>query len=825
MQRANSGFGSWGARGAAAALVFVGACVGVACSAGDAGVENVNEQSEALGPFTYDWLQFFGDGRHLGNNTQESILTQATVPGLTQLFRVQPDTTTYTEGPPVVLRNVATASGTRDLAFIETRLGKLYALDARTGATVWSVLPAVTSPTSIFTTTTPAIDPGKQYVYMYGFDGKVHKYNVTNGAEVTGGGWPEVVTLKPNIEKGITFLTYATDTGGTSYLYMGTSGYGDSSNDASGHLTAINLTTGAQKVFNSMCSDQTVHFVASPGTPRCATGHSAIWGRSTVLYSPGTNKIYGTTGDGTFDPTQHYWGDTVLGLNADGSGSGVNGNPIDSYTPSSFAYLQSADYDLGASSPSLLPNSGTKYPSLAVQAGKDNTLRLINLSNLSNTVGGASPGHTGGEVFSIVMDGTVDGTSFPQGTVDNAIVSWTNPADSSTWAIVPHQRLLLAYKLVLSGAGDPSLVLQWSLPNVNYPGSAILVANNVLYRAYTTTSGSPGVGIIEARNPATNALLWSYNTGIASIHWQSPVVANGILYLADNGGFVSAWALPDAPTGQLSRTGWTATVGPNTSGEAAANTLDGNLNTRWATGAAQANNGNQWLRIDMQSAKTFNKVTLDANVSNDYPRGYTLSVSNDGTTFTNVTSGVGTTNLTTITFTTQTARYLKVTQTGTITPNWWSVYELNVFNGGAPTLVAYPRTGWVASAAYTNGADVAANVIDGNAASRFSDGLPQSNSPLPSPAPYLQVDMGVSQAFTQVTLDSAGSASDYLRNYQVLAGNVNPPTTVIASGTASAALTTITVPSTTARYVRVVQSAPAAGVGSWWSVAEFNVWH
>jgi hypothetical protein len=48
---------------------------------------------------------------------------------------------------------------------------------------------------------------------------------------------------------------------------------------------------------------------------------------------------------------------------------------------------------------------------------------------------------------------------------------------------------------------------------------------------------------------------------------------------------------------------------------------------------------------------------------------------------------------------------------------------------------------------------------------------------------------------------------------------------VIASGTGSAALTTITFPSVTAQYIRIVQTSPAAGVGSWWSVAELGVWH
>ena len=802
-------------------LVLLG-LAGGGCMVGDpadGSAEGISEQTSALGPSTYDWLQFFGDGRHLGNNTLETELTQATVSGLTQLFRVHPDAANYFEGPPVILRNVSTAGGARDLAFIETHKGTLYALDARTGATVWSVTPP-NPQTAKFTTTAPAIDPNKLYVYMYGFDGKVHRYNVTNGVEVTGGGWPEVITLKPDIEKGITFLTHATDSSGATYLYMGTSGYGDFL-DYQGHLTSINLATGAQKVFNAMCSNQTVHFVNTPGTPDCSMVHGAIWGRSTVVYNPATNRIYGGTGDGTFDPVNHHWGDTVLGLNPDGSGAA--GNPVDTYTPGIFSQLQVDDLDLGASSPTILPNSGSKYPNIALQAGKDNVLRLINLSNLSNDAGGAGPGHTGGELWtSPVIDGTVNGAGHPVGTVDNAMVAWTNPADNSTWAFVPHQRVLLAYKLVLSGVGDPSLALQWSLPNTVYPGSAIIVANNVLYRAYATASGMPGAGVIEARNPVTNALLWSNSTGIGSIHWQSPVVANGIVYLADNAGNLTAFALPSTST-PLPRAGWTVTVGPNTSGEAPSNMLDGNLATRWSTGAAQANTGNQWLRLDMAATRTFNKLTLDANGTADYPRGYTLSVSTDGTTFTPVTSGVGTTPLVTITFPTQNVRYLKVTQTGAA-GSWWSVHELNVY-GSSTTLAAYPRAGWTASAPYSNGADLPANALDGNSASRWTDGKAQSTTPLPSPPPYYQVDMAVSQPFSQITLDSAGSAADYLRNYQVLVGTANPPTTVVATGTASAALTTITFPSVTARFVRVVQTAPSAGVGSWWSVAELNVWH
>jgi beta-glucosidase len=225
----------------------------------------------------------------------------------------------------------------------------------------------------------------------------------------------------------------------------------------------------------------------------------------------------------------------------------------------------------------------------------------------------------------------------------------------------------------------------------------------------------------------------------------------------------------------------------------------------------------------MGASYQISEIVLDAGGSSDYPRGYSVTLSSDDVTYgAPVATGAGAGSVVTIGFPTQAARYVKIAQTGSAS-SWWSIYELNVYGAGAASLTAYPRTSWVATAQATSGTDTPAKALDGNSGTRWSDGVPQST--MTSPAQFFQVDMGVSQPFTQITLDAAGSAGDYLRNYQVLAGNTNPPTTSTAMGTATGALTTITVPSTTARYIRVVQTAASSGVGSWWSIAEFNVWH
>jgi hypothetical protein len=146
---------------------------------------------------------------------------------------------------------------------------------------------------------------------------------------------------------------------------------------------------------------------------------------------------------------------------------------------------------------------------------------------------------------------------------------------------------------------------------------------------------------------------------------------------------------PTPALGALNRTGWTALASLNTG--AAGNSLDGNASTRWDTAALQANG--QWFTVDMKTSTTFNKISLDTTGSpNDYPRGYQVTVSNDGTNFGSViASGAGNSAITDISFAAQTARFVKVTQTGSAAGNYWSIHEFNVYNtSGTPTPTSTP---------------------------------------------------------------------------------------------------------------------------------------
>jgi outer membrane protein assembly factor BamB len=481
---------------------------------------------------SYDWLQFNGDAQHSGNNRLEKTITISKTLTLGRLFRIHmPDTGATT---PVALTGVNVSGTPRDLLFVTTEHGMLLAIDAHTGAQVWSVQhgPGDCKVNLLdipcFTTASPVLDPNRQYVYAYGLDGTVHKHQVADGSEIADGIWPEIATLNGRDEKGSSNLATAIAKDGTPYLYVTHAGYGGphlpvgypgDAGDYQGHVTAINLNTGAQQVFNALCSNKTTH-LAPGGCPN--TTRAGIWARPGVVYSSDTDKIYMVTGNGPYNPAGHNWGDTIFALGPDGKGTNdATGNPLDSYTPQNYAELQAWDLDLGSSNLTILPvPANSNVPHLAVQVGKDAILRLINLDNLS---GQGGPGHIGGEVGAVPL---------PQGgEVLSTPAVWVNPGDGNTWVFVSSESGLSGLRLVIGANETPSLQPAWTIYS---SGTSPLIANGLLFYA------ADYIHTLSALNPLTGVQLWS--TDAVWIHWQSPVVFNGTLYITSENGFLSAYA-------------------------------------------------------------------------------------------------------------------------------------------------------------------------------------------------------------------------------------------------------------------------------------------
>jgi len=471
-----------------------------------------------------DWTQYGYDEAQSSFNRAENGYSTATGNALAAGFATGVSLPNSADSTPLYLGNVSTASGVKNIVFVVAKNGTLLALDAATGSVVWSKRPTGNATLS---TGAPAIDPSLQFVYAYGNDGTVHKYQVGDGTETLGGGWPEVSSLKPSVEKGAAGLSIAQAPGGT-YLYSVTDGYIGDGGDYQGHITAINLATGTQKVFNSECSALTIHFVANgvtsgAGQNDCSSRQNGIWGRAGAIYDAGTNRVFISTGNGPYNASTggKDWGDSVLALNPDGSGSG-GGMPVDSYTPSTFQQLQNTDADLGSVSVAIVPappGTAAAYQHFGVQPGKDGCVRLINLANMS---GQGAPAHTGGELDAKNLPGgsnCASGNDGPEIKPQPAV--WVNPADLSSWIYVTsYGNGSAAYKITLDGAGKPSLAQQWTASS----GTSPVVANGTVYYL----SG----GRVTALNAITGASIWTGNS-LSSIHWQTLIVVNGRIFVVD----------------------------------------------------------------------------------------------------------------------------------------------------------------------------------------------------------------------------------------------------------------------------------------------------
>lgn len=105
--------------------------------------------------------------------------------------------------------------------------------------------------------------------------------------------------------------------------------------------------------------------------------------------------------------------------------------------------------------------------------------------------------------------------------------------------------------------------------------------------------------------------------------------------------------------------------------------LDGNTNTRWTT--KQSQRPGQVFQLDLGSRQTIGKVILDSKRnSGDEPDAYSLSISTNGRNYQVVATGSGNNGITEIDFTERLARYVRITQTGSKSRNWWSIHEVIV---------------------------------------------------------------------------------------------------------------------------------------------------
>ena len=103
-----------------------------------------------------------------------------------------------------------------------------------------------------------------------------------------------------------------------------------------------------------------------------------------------------------------------------------------------------------------------------------------------------------------------------------------------------YERLVLvtALRLVTNARGVSRLVVAWT---AQVAGTSPVVSGGVVF-----VSGSGALSALDARS---GRKLWSSTRPsaggtIGDIHWQSPIAVNGRVYISDQAGHLTAYALP-----------------------------------------------------------------------------------------------------------------------------------------------------------------------------------------------------------------------------------------------------------------------------------------
>jgi len=434
-----------------------------------------------VGPDTvvrgHDWPRFDWDVGRSGASTAPTGINAGNVASMS---RQQVELEGTVDASAIYLSDVQVNGAAHDAFVMTTVYGKTIAVNANTGAILWTYTPpgyASWAGSAQITNATPVADPDRQFLYAASPDGNVQKLAVTDGHAV----WSTAITLSPASEKIASSLNYF-----AGRVVAVTGGYIGDAPPYQGHVAILDAGSGQLlHVWNSLCSDQ---HALMPAT-QCPQTRSAIWGRAGAVIDSATGDIYVATGNGTWDGTTN-WGDAVLRL--DSTATQILGN----YTPANTQALGEADLDLGSTSPALL---GGGY---LAQGGKDDAIRTL----AASAIAGAAP-HVGGESQVVSPPGATDIVTAPAvlHTSTGTSLYTADGGGTAAWTVSGGQ-----------------LLLAWNNSN---RGTSPVVAGGLLY-VYDPTGGG-----LRVYQPAAGTPVATLTCGGG--HWNSPIIIDGRIALPE----------------------------------------------------------------------------------------------------------------------------------------------------------------------------------------------------------------------------------------------------------------------------------------------------
>ena len=429
-----------------------------------------------------DWPTFGFNVQRTGENPFESIITASTVAELQMHWSF--DLGAVTVMQPVLAAGVIVEGLPKDLIYMGSEHGDLYAADASSGSLIWqrnlgSQLTGCSDmPDNIFGVSgSPFIDRTNGRMFVVGGDGNMYALDLATGR--TRSGWPVPVTTDPlhehnyggvNVFNGVAYAEIASYCDGVPYH---------------GRAVAINIKNKTVRNFY-------------PAGHRINGG--GIWGPGGVSIDPATGHVFTATGNALTDPENFRFSDSVVELSPALHVLGFN-----------YPGLTGFDVDFGATP--ILYQPPDCAPMLAAK----------NKSGVMVTYerGDVSAGPTQRLQIADLLGGQFNG--IPAWSEATHLLYIGNSSDSNSeeykhgmvaLSVDVNCQLTLAWQTI---AGDNFQVV-----------SPPTVAGGVVY--YGTGAGSQ----LLAFDALSGTQLWSSNTTIQGPIYGAPMVVNGQV-------FVGAW--------------------------------------------------------------------------------------------------------------------------------------------------------------------------------------------------------------------------------------------------------------------------------------------
>ncbi len=488
---------------------------------------------------------YHGDAQRTGWNSSETLLTPGTVTTGSFGLIASVALDDQVDAQPLVIANqLISGRGVHTVVYVVTENNTVYAIDALTGkilkthhfgAPVPNPLNCNNNGPNVGVTSTPTIDVSRQAMYLMTYRlinsrlvYRFHAINLQTLLDII----PAVTVSASHLLSNGTKYTFNAqvqrqrpgllEAGGNVYAAFGS--FCDFSFDKSrGWLLGWNAGTLAPLAANEL----TDTLKTAPGPGGTNYFLSAIWMSGYGVAADANGDLFFVTGNSDPD-LDTYTGTTNIQESVARMSNNLS-NVVDLFTPSNVFTLDQQDDDYGSGGVLVLPDQPGPVPHLAVAAGKDGRLFILNRDNLGGFHNPDIPAHVG-------IGGCWCGQSYYQGSDGVGRVVTSGGDVVATWtintALTPALTLEASSTTLANTSQDPGFFTTVSSNGTN-PNTAIIWAigrptgtdNHVTLYAFSGT-----------KSETTLPLLWSGSAGT----WPNlggnanlvPTVANGMVYVA-----------------------------------------------------------------------------------------------------------------------------------------------------------------------------------------------------------------------------------------------------------------------------------------------------